>query len=223
MKSMLVIGLGRFGKHLAKELTKLGNDVMVVDIKEEPVKDLISIVTAAQIGDCMDEAVLKSLGINNFDVCFVCISNNFQASLEITSLLKEMSAAKVVSRAGRDIQAKFLLRNGADDVIYPERDMAQRAAVKYSAYNAFDYIELTPEYAIFEIETPKAWVGHKIGDVNVRSKYNVNIIGYKSADKITPMTSADHVFSEGQHLIIAANKKDAKLLFEKGKANKFIR
>lgn len=223
MKSMLIIGLGRFGKHLAKKLTELGNDVMAVDIDEAAVRDLVSNVTAVQIGDCMDEAVLQSLGINNFDVCFVCISNNFQASLEITSLLKEMGAAHVVSKANRDVQAKFLLRNGADDVIYPERDMAQRAAVKYSVSNAFEYIELTPEYTLIEIDTPEPWIGHEVSDVNVRSNYNINIIGYKSNGSIIPMTSANHVFQKDEHLIIAGSKKDCLRLFEKGKANKFIR
>lgn len=129
MRSMLVIGIGRFGKHLAAKLAELGNEVMVVDQDEERVGGILDAVTTAQIGDCMDEAVLRSLGVRNFDVCFVCIGNNFQSSLEITSLLKELGAKHVVSKTDREIHAKFLLRNGADEVIFPERDMAQRAAV----------------------------------------------------------------------------------------------
>ena len=124
MKSILVIGLGRFGRHLAIKLTELGNEVMVVDTNEDAVDKITGIVTRAHIGDCMDEDVLRSLGVSNFDICFVCISNNFQSSLEITSLLKDLGAPYVVSKTDRDIHAKFLLKIGADDGIYPGRDMA---------------------------------------------------------------------------------------------------
>ena len=192
MKSMLIIGLGRFGRHLALKLSELGNEVMIVDQDEECVNKLMGKVTQAQIGDCMDEDLLRSLGIRNFDVCFVCISENFQASLEITSLLKENGARLVVAKADRDIHAKFLLRNGADEVIYPERDMANRAAVRYSARNAFDYIEL-----------------------NVRSRYNINIIATKKDGRITPISNADYVFKPEDHLIIAGNKRDSERLLNR--------
>ena len=145
MRSILIIGLGRFGKHLALKLMELGNEVMIVDKDEDVVNKLASQVTRALVGDCMEEGVLESLGVSNFDLCFVCISDDFQSSLEITSILKELGAPCVISKTDRDIHAKFLLKIGADHVIYPERDMAQRAAFKYSAKNAFDYIELTPE------------------------------------------------------------------------------
>ena len=139
MKTMLVIGIGRFGKHLATRLSELGNEVMIVDKREDKISELLPVVTRAQIGDCTDEKLLRSLGIGNFDVCFVCIGDNFQASLEITSLLKDLGAEHVVSKADRVIHEKFLLRNGADEVIHPERDMALRAARKYSAHNVFDF------------------------------------------------------------------------------------
>lgn len=209
MRSMLVIGIGRFGKHLATKLAELGNEVMVVDQDEECVGGILDAVTTAQIGDCMDEAVLRSLGVRNFDVCFVCIGSNFQSSLEITSLLKELGAKHVVSKTDREIHAKFLLRNGADEVIFPERDMAQRAAVRYSAKNAFDYIELTPEYAIFEIQPPADWVGKTIREVGVRSRYNINVIAIKNGEQVRPMTDAEHVFQSGEHLIIAGGKQDS--------------
>lgn len=215
MKSILVIGLGRFGRHLAAKLTELGNAVMVVDKDEAAASNMTSIVAAVQIGDCMDETVLRSLGVGNFDTCFVCIGSNFQSSLEITSLLKDNGSKHVVAKADRDIHAKFLLRNGADEVIYPERDMAQRAAIKYSAKNAFEYIELTPEYAIFEIETPQHWIGKSIRGVGVRSKYNINIIALKSNGAVIPMTNADHVFLPNEHLIIAGNKRDSVRLLDK--------
>ncbi len=151
MKSILVIGLGRFGRHLSLKLMELGNEVMVIDESEEAVERVAPFVTAARIGDCQDTDVLKELGVNNFDICFVCISDDFQGSLEVTYALKELGAQYVVARADRDAQTKFLEKIGADEVIHPEKEAAQRTAVKYSARKTFDYIELTPEYAIFEI------------------------------------------------------------------------
>jgi len=206
MKSILVIGLGRFGTHLALRLMELGNEVMVVDKNEEIVDQIASQVTRAKIGDCMDEEVLHDLGVSNFDICFVCISEDFQSSLEITSLLKDLGAPMVVSKSDRDIHAKFLLKIGADDVIYPERDMAQRAAVKYSSDSIFEYIELTPEYAIFEIEVPTEWVGKPLMELNLRSRYNVNVIGTKLGDKVIPITSPERVFSKGEHIFVAGSK-----------------
>ena len=209
MKSFLVIGLGCFGQYLATKLMELGNEVMAVDKEEDRVMRLASMVTASHIGDCQDEAVLKSLGIKNYDACFVCVSDDFQCSLEVTSMLKELGAQYVVARADRDKQAKFLIHIGADEVIHTELDMAQRVAVRFSAKGAFEYIELTPDYAIFEITTPVAWVGHSVSDVNVRMEYNINIIGIKTEDKITPLTNPCHIFTESEHLIIAGIQKDA--------------
>jgi trk system potassium uptake protein TrkA len=144
MRTMLVIGAGRFGSKLAVKLKELGNEVMLVDVNEEAVQKLAPFVTRVQIGDCMDRDVLAELGVRNFDVCFVCISDNFQSSMEITSLLKELGAPYVVAKSDREIHAGLLKKIGADDVVYPERDMAQRTAVRYSARGAFDYIELSP-------------------------------------------------------------------------------
>ena len=207
MKSMLVIGLGRFGTHLAMMLMEMGNEVMVVDRDEAIVDQIANHVTRAKIGDCMDEDVLRDLGVSNFDVCFVCISEDFQSSLEITSLLKELGAPMVIAKSDRDIHAKFLLKIGADAVIHPERDMAQRAAVKYSSESIFDYFELTPEYAIFEIEVLPDWVGRPLRDLDLRSRYNINVIGTKINDKVIPITSPERVFSKGEHLFVAGSKK----------------
>jgi trk system potassium uptake protein TrkA len=208
MKTVLVIGIGRFGKHLATRMTELGNEVMIVDKQEERVSDLLSRVTRAQIGDCMDEKLLRSLGVGNFDICFVCIGGNFQASLEITSLLKDLGAKHVVAKADREIHEKFLLRNGADEVIHPERDVALRAARKYSARNVFDYFELANDFSIFETGVPDTWEGKSIKQLNVRSKFGINIIAIKQNGKIIPVTSADHVFVRDEHLVIAGNAKD---------------
>ncbi len=161
MKSVLLIGLGRFGRHMAQKLQELHHEVLAVDKEEQRVNDALPYVTNAQIGDATNEAFIASLGVRNFDLCVVAIGDDFQSSLEATALLKENGAPFVVSRAARDVHAKFLLRNGADDVIYPERQMANWAAVRYSSGHIFDYVELTPEYSIFETAVPESWVGKR--------------------------------------------------------------
>lgn len=215
MKSVLIIGIGRFGRHLARKFVELGNEVMIVDIEEEKMSEIVSIVTTAQIGDCTNVDVLKSLGVRNFDICFVCIGDNFQASLEITSLLKELGAKHVVSKANREIHAKFLLRNGADDVVYPEKDIAEKAAIRYSADHVFDYIELTPEYSIAEIPPVSGWIGKTIAEISVRGKYQMSILAIKENGEILPLPKADHVFREEEHLIVAARKNDLVKLIKK--------
>lgn len=208
MRSILIIGLGRFGRHLATSLADLGNELMVIDKNEAVVNKIAPYVTSAQIGDCTDEIVLKDLGVANFDLCFVCISNDLESSLVITMTLKELGAHKVVTNVNQDLHAKFLLQNGADDVIYPERDMAIRTAMKYSAQNAFDYIELSKHYGIFEIAAPKSWIGRSLTEINVRKKYHVNVIAYKCRDQIMPLDKEEYYFSEDQHLIVAGDKKN---------------
>ena len=208
MRSMLVIGAGRFGKNLAVKLAELHNEVMLVDVDEEAVQKLEPFVTRVQIGDCMDRDVLEELGVGNFDVCFVCISDNFQSSMEITSLLKEMGAPYVVSKSDHEIHAELLKKIGADDVVYPERDMAQRTAVRYSAKGAFDYIELSPEYAIMEVESPENWIGRNIRELDVRTRHRVNVIGVRNGKHILPLISADHVFQKQEHIIVAGEQKD---------------
>ena len=183
MKSILIIGMGRFGRHLCKNLSQLGNQVMIVDEKEENLEEMLPYVVSAKIGDCTNENVLKSLGISNFDLCFVCIGTNFQSSLEITSLVKELGGRHVVSKANRDIHAKFLLRNGADEVIYPDRDIAEKLAVRYSANHVFDYIELTEEYSIYEIPPLPEWTGKTIKELDIRNRYGIHILGTKATGK----------------------------------------
>ena len=215
MKSFLVIGLGRFGRHLTTKLIELGNEVMVVDRDEERVARLANIATASCVGDCQDEQVLSALGVGNYDICFVCVSDDFQCSLEATASLKELGAKYVVARADREKQTKFLKKIGADYVIHTEMDMAVRAAIRFSARNAFDYFELTPKYAIFEIETPKEWVGKTVSQVNVRHRYNVNILGVKLGDEIEPLLHADYQFVAKSHLIIAGDKAAGIRLMDK--------
>ena len=213
MKTVLIIGMGRFGQHLCRKMLKLNNEVMIVDRNEEAMEDLLPLVTNAKIGDCTNEEVLHSLGIGNFDLCFVCIGTNFQSSLEITSLVKEMGGKHVVSKATRDIQAKFLLRNGADEVIYPEKDIAERCAAKYSMDNVFDYIEISSHYGIYEISPMKEWVGKTIRESNIAARFRVTIIGIKREGYESQiMPSADDYIEEGEHLIVLASHETAKKL-----------
>lgn len=215
MKSFLVIGLGRFGRHLTEKLVELGNEVMVMDRDEDRVARLADVATATCVGDCQDEQVLATLGVGNYDVCFVCVSDDFQGSLEATASLKELGAKCVVARADREKQTKFLKKIGADYVIHTEMDMAIRAAIRFSARNAFDYFELTPKYAIFEIETPDEWVGKTVAQIDVRHRYGVNIIGVKQGDEIEPVLRPDHVFTEQNHLIVAGDKNAGMRLMNK--------
>lgn len=208
MKTVLIIGLGRFGHHLCRKMVELKNEVMIVDIKEEAVEDLLPTVTSAKIGDCTNEEVLHSLGVGNFDLCFVCIGTNFQSSLEITNLLKEMGAKYVISKANRDIQAKFLLKNGADEVVYPNRDIAEKLAVRCSINNVFDYIELNEGFTICEIPPLKEWIGRSIREVDFRSKYHISILGTKNEGRVSLLPLADHVFRRDEHLMVIGKKID---------------
>lgn len=214
MKSFLVIGIGRFGQHLSANLIKLGNDVMIVDQNEEKLEELLPIVTSAKIGDCTKPEVLKSFGVGNFDVCLVCIGTNFQSSLEITSLLKELGAKCVISKATRDVHAKFLLRNGADEVIYPDRDIAERLAVRMTANHVFDYIEMG-DYGIYEIPPLSQWLGKSIKEVNFRVKYNVNILGIKKEGETDLMPGAEHIFKEEEHLMVIGKKEDVEYILKR--------
>ncbi len=208
MKSILIIGLGRFGTHLCKDLSRLNNEIMIVDKDESKLEDLLPLVVSAKIGDCTNEKVLKSLGIGNFDVCFVCIGNTFQSSLEITSQLKDLGAKYVVSKANRDIHAKFLLRNGADEVVYPDFDIAEKIAVRFSANQVFDYVELGNGYSIYEIAPLPEWIGKTIQDVNFRAVYNTNIIGIKSCGNIKLTPGPDYIFQKDEHLMVLGHQSD---------------
>ena len=213
MKNILLIGLGRFGKHIALQLNKLGHEVMAVDINEERVNESLPIVTNAQIGDSTNTEFLRSLGIGNFDVCIVTIGGNFQNSLETTSLLKELGAKLVVSRAERDVQEKFLLRNGADEVIYPEKQVANWAAIRYTADHIRDYIEVGEAHAIFEVEVPKGWIGKTVGELDIRRKYSINIMAIKENGKINMAVSPDTVLTDNITLLVLGAYKELQKCF----------
>ncbi len=213
MKSILLIGLGRFGRHIAIKLDELHHQVMAVDKEETRVDAVLPFVTNAQIGDATNEDFLSSLGVGNFDVCIVAIGDNFQNSLEVTSLLKELGARMVVSRAARDVHAKFLLRNGADEIVYPERQLADWVAIRYSADHILDYIELDEEHAIFEISIPEEWIGKTIGQLDIRKKYNINIMALKTNDIMNLGISSDTQLLKGSTMLVLGETKHIQKCF----------
>lgn len=213
MKSILLIGMGRFGKHIAMNLNVLGHEVMIVDKEEERISDMLPYVTSAQIGDSTNVDFLESLGIANFDVCIVAIGNNFQSSLETTSLLKELGAKLVVSRAARDVQAKFLLRNGADEVVYPEKQLAKWTAIRYTSDHIMDYIELDGDYAMFEVQIPDNWIGRTIGQVDIRKKYNINIIGVRKHGELDMSLTSETVLENGSTMLVLGRYKELQKCF----------
>lgn len=205
MKSVLLIGMGKFGQTLGERLLNMGDEVMIVDKNEDIVNTLAPKYTNALIANCMNENNLRTMDIPSFDVCVVAIGDDFQSSLEITSILKDLGARYVVSKATTEIQRKFLLRNGADEVVYPDRDIAEKLAVKLNSAKVFDYIELDSEYSIFEIAVPTEWHRKKIVDVNPRRKYGINILTIKKGRKIVTSPDAEYVFDEGDHMVIFGN------------------
>lgn len=214
MKNILLIGLGHFGKHIAMELNQLGHEVMAIDNDEEKVNDVLSYVTNAQIGDSTDPDFLNSLGIRNFDVCIVTMSGNFQNSLETTSLLKELGAGFVVSAAKRDVQEKFLLRNGADRVVYPEKQMAKWTAIRYTSDHILDYIEVDDSYAIFEVQVPDNWIGKSIGRIDIRKKYNINILALKEYGKMNMAITPDTVLTSNISMLVLGDYKSLQKCFK---------
>lgn len=213
MKSILLIGLGRFGRHIAIKLDELNHQVMAVDNNESRVEAVLPYVRNAQIGDATNEDFIRSLGVRNFDVCIVAIGDNFQSSLETTSLLKELGAKMVVSRAARDVHAKFLLRNGADEVVYPEKQLASWTAIRYSADHIFDYVELDEEHGIFEISIPDAWIGKTVGELDIRKIYNVNIMALRCNGVLDMNIASETLLGDDQTMLVLGNIKNIQKQF----------
>ena len=184
MKQVLIIGVGQFGIHIAKRMEELHCEVMAVDRDEERINEVLPYVTNAQIGDSTNEEFLRSLGVGNYDVCFVALGSLFQSSLETTSLLKELGAKKVISRATNDVQMKFLLRNGADEVVYPEKHMALRIATKYASDSILDFIHLDNSYSIYELKVPKDWYNKTLSQIDIRRKFKINVLTIKRGEEV---------------------------------------
>lgn len=202
MKAVLVIGMGKTGQYLAQKMQQLGNEVMIVDKNESLIQSLSPEYKDCFSGDCANEGVLRSLGINNFDYCFVCIGEESYAALEITSLLKELGAKCVVAKAKQERQAKFLKNVGADEVFFPEKEIAEKVAVRYNSENIFDYVPLTSDVAIFEIAILDKWVGKSILQLDVRKHYKINIIAIKKGERVDPLPGGQYVFEEGDHIMV---------------------
>lgn len=208
MKSILIIGVGSFGRYCALKYIQLGHDVMIVDADESKISDLASEVTSAQIGDCTKPDVVRSLGINSYDIVLVSIGGDFQSSLEITSLVKDLGAPYVISMASKDNQAKFLRKVGADAVVYPNKDSAEHLAMKTGSHNVFEYIELTPEISIYEIPVPKKWIGKSIIELDVRRKYGISILAVKEKDVVIEIPGPSFIFEDlSQHIIVMCSEK----------------
>ena len=214
MKSILLIGLGRFGRHIAQKLYQLNHQVMAVDQNEELVQAVLPFVTNAQIGDSTNEAFLHSLGVDNYDVCIVAIGDDFQSSLETTCLLKDMGARRVISRAATDLQEKLLLRNGADEVVYPEKQLARWTAIRCSANHILDYIDIGGDHAIFEVSIPKAWLGKTIGQLDIRKKFSINILAVKTGSAMDAFITPDTLLAEDKTLMVMGKDRDLQKCFK---------
>ncbi len=214
MKSILLIGINNFGTMLAKRLHELGHQVLAVDRDEARINAILPVVTDAQIGDSTNEAFLRSLGINNFDVCIVTIGSDFQSSLETTSLLKELGGRLVVSRADREVQAKFLLRNGADEVIYPEKQIAEWAAIRYASNHILDYISVDDSHAIYEVAVPTDWLGKSIGQIDIRKRYGINIMAVKQSGKMNLTVTPEMILRESMTLLVLGERRSVQKCFK---------
>lgn len=208
MKSVLLIGLGRFGRHIAMKLNQLGHQVMAVDKREDRVDSVMNYVSNGQIGDSTEKAFLRSLGVGNFDVCIVAIGNDFQSSMETTAVLKELGASLIVVRAARDIHAKFLRMAGADEIVYPEKQQANWTAIRYSSSHILDYMELGDEYAIYEIEVPEKWIGKTIVELDIRKRFNINIIAIKQDGKMQMSVPGESVFLRNETMLILGSQEE---------------
>lgn len=214
MKTVLLIGLGRFGRHIAMKLNELNHQVMAVDENEERVNSALPFVTNAQIGDSTNEDFLSSLGIRNYDVCIVTIGDNFQNSLETASLLKDLGAKKVIARASTGFQEKFLLRNGADEVVYPEKQLASWTAIRCTSDHILDYIELDGDYSIFEITVPDEWCGKSVIQVDIRKKYGINILGVREGGKLNMNVTPDMVLTGNKSILVVGHLKAIQKCFK---------
>ncbi|WP_163194417.1 potassium channel family protein [Clostridium thermarum] len=207
-KQYVVIGLGRFGASVAKTLYSLGNDVLAIDSEESLVQEISDSVTHAVQMDATDESALRSLGIKNFDVAVVTIGSDIQASAMITLLIKELGVKYLIAKAQNELHAKLLSKIGADRVILPERDMGIRVAHNLISSNILDYIELSPDYSIAEIVSPKEWSGKSLRELNARARYGINIMAIKREDGVNIAPGADDEIQEGDIILAIGGSEE---------------
>lgn len=212
MKSVLIIGLGRFGRHMAQKFIENGHEVMAIDINEDRADDAVGLIQQILIGDATEERFMESIGVRNFDLAVCAVGENFQTVLEITVLLKDLGCKYIIARATRDVHKKLLLRNGADYVVYAEREVAERLAIKFGADNIFDYVELTPEIGIYEIAVPAKWKNKSIMELSIRTKYHVSVMATKKEGKIYPLPHPNHVFTEEESIMVMGSMEDIRAI-----------
>ncbi len=213
MKSVLLIGLGRFGRNMAQKMSELHYEVMAVDKEENLVNAVLPMVTDAQIGDATNEAFLETLGVDNYDLCFVTIGADFQSSLVATALLKDLGAKRVIARASSEIHKKFLLRNGADDVFYPAKQVADWAVIRYTVDHVLDYIALDGEYAIYDVSVPEEWNGKTVGSLDIRKKYGLNVLAVRGGGATNAAITSETVLLSTQTILVLGHWKDVQKCF----------
>ena len=208
MKNILIIGMGRFGRHCARKLNEMGHQVMAIDTREDRIDTVLPYVTDGLIGNSTKKDFMKTIGVKNFDVCIVAIGDDFQSSLETTALLKELGAPFVVARAARDVHARFLARNGADEVIYPERQLAEWTAIRYSSNHILDYTPLSEEYAVYEIQIPANWTGKSLAELDLRRTRKINVFAIKQGDQLITDIHPDVPLRSNQTLMVIGTNKE---------------
>ncbi len=213
MKSILIVGVGRFGQKMIEKLNELDYEVMAIDRDESRINEVLPLVTDAQIGDATNEAFLKTIGVSDYDVCFVTISADFQSSLVASSLLKDLGAKQVISRAASDLHKKFLLRNGADDVFFPAKQAADWAVMRYAADHVLDYIMLDSEYAIYDLTVPEEWDGKTVGTLDIRRKYNLNILAIRNAGLSDMNVNSETLLRASETILVLGKWKDVQKCF----------
>lgn len=200
-RQFVVIGLGRFGSSIAKTLYSLGNDVLAMDLDEETVQSISESVTHSVQADGTDENSLRTLGISNFDVAVITIGSNVQASIMTALLVKEFGVKHTIAKANNELHAKVLKKIGVDRVIFPERDMGVRVAHNLVSANILDYIELSSDYSIAEIVSPEEWHGSTLKDLNMRSKYGINVMALKRNNEVNISPSAEDIIQPGDIIV----------------------
>lgn len=210
MKSVLIIGVGQFGKVLAHGLLERNNQVMLVDLEDESISKLLPEGAQGKIADCTNPRVLQELGVSEYDICFVCLGDNyFKENLEITTLLKENGAKYVVSKSNHDLHSRVLLKVGADEVVYPDKEIAESCAVKYSSESIFNCIQITEDCAIYEVSPLKKWIGKTLATSNIRTEYKVNVIAFKyNNGEVNMNPGANDVITEDMHLHVFGHRDD---------------
>ena len=202
MKSYVVIGLGRFGSTLARQLCKLGAEVLAMDVHHDLVQQVADDVTHAVVGDAQDKDVLRALGVRDFDCAIVAIGTNLAASVLTVMNLQELEVPYIICKAHDETHSRVLQKLGVNKVVIPEQENAARLARSLNSHNVLDYIELSEDYGILELPAPKSWIGKTLKELNIRAKLGVNIIAVENGQKTNVSPSADYVIGEGDIMVV---------------------